>query len=855
MKWKTYIFLSSTFFIFSSATSQLAAQDPPADTLRNYSYSQETDIDSVIQYEAHDLEAEADSKILRLYGNGMVTFKGMRLSAGLITIDRNENIIIAEPMLDTTATDGGAEERFVGYPVFEEGGEKITGEKMVYNFKTRKGRVIRGRTKLEQGYYTGSTLKKITPKIYFVRGGIFSTCSLEQPHYHFGSSKMKMIQDDRVIGRPVVLYIHGIPLIPLPYIFLPNRKGRHSGILVPRFAFSPTEGRSLRGLGYYWAASEYWDTKVEVDFFEKTGFMLHSTTNYNLRYVLRGSISGSLLHKDFSEERKDRRWDVSFRHSHTISPTANISASGSFVSDASFYQDFSANRQQRLERQIRSNATLTKKWPGSRNSLSVNLSRVQNLDTRSITETFPQASFRHGQEALINLFRSRKEGSSSRPSTSSEQKKWYENIYFSYNNQFLNRRAKTRISEPDSFRVNKFTGLEHNVTLTSPLRLFRYFSLSQSLTYEEIWQDRRKEYFLDEENNRVKSVDKNGFWVRRTFATTLGVNTKLYGMFNISRWGVTAIRHVLTPSVSIQYQPDFSDPGFGYYQEIEDTTGLVSRNDRFSGSVFGSTPRGGRQNMSFSLNNLFQMKSGSGEAEKKFDLFTNSISIGHDFKRDSLKWTSLSSNFRASPSRGFNFTFGMVHSLYEFSQSKGGEVNQFLFEKNIWKPLRLTSLNLTSSLRLNSTMFRFGRGGTAAVVDSTAGEFLDQGRSSPSRFEGDEVGGSGGIPWTANLSFSYRLNRFNPKVVTKTIWLNMSSNIQLTTNWRIGYNARFDVKKAVMVAQDISIYRDLHCWEARFVWTPTGPFRRFYLKINIKSSLLRDIKLEKRGGKTTIYDF
>jgi len=863
MKWISYIVLLFALILFQAGGS-LSAQTPP-DTLRNFTYTEQPDIDTTIDYRAHNVNIEGGSQMTLLSGNAEVKYEGMQLNAGLITIDWKRNTLIAEPMMDTTAIDGknGSEPKWVGYPVFIENGQEMTGEKIVYNFITQKGRVTKGRTKFEEGYYIGSIVKMNTRDELFVKGGKFSTCSLPDPHFYFKSSKMKMIPQDRVIAKPIVLYLRGIPLIALPYGVFPNKKGRHSGILVPRYGQSSFEGRYLRGLGYYWAASQYWDTRVQIDFFEKTGIMLHSTTNYALRYLLNGSISGSLVRKNFGDTQKERRWDVNFRHSQTISSTMRISAGGSFVSDASYYQEFSANREQRLTRQIRSNATLTKSWPKSRNSLTVNLSRSQFLDTNNFTETFPQVSFRHGQEPLVNLFRSKNNSTNA-----SSEKRWFENIYFSYNNQMLNRRSKTRsikeitIVQTDTsftqndttFNINKFAGAEHNLSFSAPLRLFKYFSFSQNLSYKEIWQDRKKEYYLDEESNTINSRDDTGFSVRRTFNTRIGLNTKLYGLFQTGKWGGVSIRHVMTPSISFQFQPDFSDPAYGYYQEVQDTSGNVVRKDRFSGSAFGSTPSLGQKSIALSLNNLFQMKTGSGENEKKFDLFSHSLSTSHNFKLDSLKWSGISSSLRVSPSRIFNLTLSMGHTLYKFGSKN--LINKFLYKENPWKPVRLTNFNISSSLRLDNKTFGSGKQETTTTVDTVAGDLLDRTQPTGNRFEeAGEMRQAGEIPWQANFSFSYQVSKFNPNVSTKTIWLNMRGNMQLTKNWRVNYNARYDLKKQIMVAQDISIYRNLHCWEASFSWTPTGPSKRFYFKINIKSSILSDIKLEKRSGRSTIYGY
>ena len=189
-------------------------------------------------------------------------------------------------------------------------------------------------------------------------------------------------------------------------------------------------------------------------------------------------------------------------------------------------------------------------------------------------------------------------------------------------------------------------------------------------------------------------------------------------------------------------------------------------------------------------------------------------------------------------------------------------MNKFVYSENPWNPLRLTSVSLSSSLRLSDELFRFlGRKPeeTETLEDTTAGEFTDDLLATPGvsrdRFELENRFVSEKIPWTANLSLSYSESRFNPERITKNMWLNFDGNLRLTKNWRIQYNARMDLEKKMVISQDFRINRDLHCWEASFTWTPTGPYKRFYLRINIKSSMLQDIKLEKRGGRGSVFNY
>ena len=840
------------FFLpeFLPAQTQPTAPDSISSPKRKTS-----ELDTTISYEAQDIYSEVSAKVTHLKGQAHVKYRKMELTAGSITIDWDKNLLIATGLPDTQRVASEANPRDTllvpGYkelPVFTDGRERITGFKMTYNFETRKGRVIRGRTAFEDGFYSGQIIKRVSNDVYFVKGGTFTTCNLpKNPHYHFYSSKMKLIVNDKVIAKPIVLFIRHIPIAALPFGMFPNKPGRHSGFLIPRYGESAMEGRYLRDIGYYWAASQYWDTRLAMDYFEKTGFLFHGNLNYAVRYLLSGHLSASLVRKTTAGGGRQRRWDLSFSHNQTFDPTMSLHASGLFVSDNSYYRDFSSNFNQRLNREIRSNATFSKFWRKTGSSISVNVSRTQNLDYNTVTDVLPQIFFRLGRKPIGDFFRRKPASRSStgqpRPGVRAKRH-WYDSIYLSYNSQFLIRRL---VREPENSprTAEQKYGLQHQISVNSTQKVFRWISTSQNFSLQEIWVDRVREYFFDPTTHTIQSRDVKKFAARRTYGLSFSANTKLYGTFFPHKLGVLAFRHVMTPSVSLQYRPDFSDPRYGYYETLVDTNGVVHYLDRFGNTIFGGTGRGGRKSASFSVYNIFQMKTGSEEKPKKIDLFTLNLSTGYNFEADSLRLSPLVSSLRSQPSRNTNFLLSAGFSPYQTLPGSGRVVNQWLAEKNPWQPLRLTNLNSSFTFRLNSRMFQKAKKGAADTTESqpSAPPLLGD------RFSAAENFGTGHLPWSANFSLTYNLSRYNPARPNKTFWLNMNSNWQVTKNWKLNYSIRFDLRQNRVVSQNIVIYRDLHCWEARLVWYPTGPYRHFYLRINIKSPLLKDLKIEKRSGR------
>ncbi|MGH7449727.1 MAG: hypothetical protein ACRENG_00115, partial [bacterium] len=202
-------------------------------------------MDAPIDYEAQMIDNEVNGRITVLTGRAKVKYKTMTLEAGKITVDWNARLLVAEPLPDSLlaagqATDGkganGASDSLAkaarGLPVFSDGGDLLTGERMEYNFATEKGRVLRGRTEFQDGKYFGVQIKRADSKTLFVSRGIYSTCDHEEnPHFHFWSRKMKVVLQENVVAKPIVLFIGKIPVLALPFGFFPTRSGRHSGLI------------------------------------------------------------------------------------------------------------------------------------------------------------------------------------------------------------------------------------------------------------------------------------------------------------------------------------------------------------------------------------------------------------------------------------------------------------------------------------------------------------------------------------------------------------------------------------------------------------------------------------------------
>lgn len=858
----------------NSSLPRFAGQDSlsPTAPISPQPNNSDGELDAPIFYDAHLIDNYVDSRLTVLIGDAVVKYKGMTLEAGKITVDWNRHLLTAEALPDSLALPDttsetnslprpasdsippGREKIARGLPIFSDGSDRMTGEMMEFNFETEKGRVTRGRTEFEDGKYSGQQIKRLTGNTLNVSHGVFTTCDLAQdPHFHFSSRRMKIMVNDKVVARPIIMYLGKIPVAVLPFGVFPTRPGRHSGLIVPRFGQSIREGRYLRELGYYWAASEYWDARMTVDYYDRSGWFAKAGVDYAWRYHFFGRLSGSLTRRSFADGINERRWDMAVSHSQNLGATARLSASGFFVSDNSFYRDFSFNQDQRLTRRLRSLATFNKSWPEAKNNISINVSEERDLEDGSLQRLLPQVSFYYGQRQIFGGGSgSVKAGGSSQ--RQSEDRRWYENIYIDFSSTANNTQTKrvttvTADSTVTTEDTKRSASHRFNLRLNSPKKYFGWLFLSQGVNLSEDWFDRTTEYDQDDSTRAIASRVERGFAARHIFSYSATANTKIYGTFAPRLGPVKALRHVVSPFVSFSYQPDFSDPKWGYYEEFVNASGATDRRDRF-----GGTPRGKRSSLTLQLQNLFQMKTGPDDKEKKIDLFNLDFSTGYNFAAKEFRLSDLNTSFRANPSQNVSINMGATHSFYVYDTAQSKVINRLLFKEHGFfskEMLRLTSFRLDASLRLQ---------GRTTTTPQASTEIADEeglqtgGAGVSNRFESDDILSDTGIPWRASLSFSYNLSKFNPAKPVKTIYLTLSNaEVRLTKNWRIGLSGHMDLQAKQVVSQSYSFYRDLHCWEAQLRWTPGGPYEGFYFRISIKSPTLRDVKYEHRGGRSSIF--
>lgn len=725
-----------------------------------------------VNYRAARIVFLPDSSRIDLHRDCHLTYSTIQLDAGRVSYWTKTRNLIARPLPPATDTS-----RATQRPKLADGQQIVDGDTLTYNIDSQRGRIRGSATKFENAYYKGGDFRKYTEDVFFVTHGVYTTCDREDSHFHFESRDMEIIRGDKLIARPVVMKIGELPVAILPYYIFPLRRGRHSGFLPLRFGNFERGQRFIGNAGYYWAASDYWDLEGALDFNEATGIVLRSRVNYAWRYHLGGTVSGSYAresNRTYKGETRSIRWNLVADHKQDLSPTASLSANANFVSDKSFYQNYSADPTDRRQRTITSQAHFDKRY--SKSSVSVRAQSTENLDTETRTRLLPSVDFSMYSRPLI-------------PADSGEKARWFNSGYVSYSSQLSNYENRVR-RDSLTFDNRKYVTVAHRGALSFPQRLFGAINVSPNVNLQEAWY-----YIFDTPLAREQSVPVETPGRRLSGSVGVSSSTNLYGFVNPRLFGVSTIRHTMTPSVGYTFTPPVKS-----HDEMRS----------FTGTGGGSPTRS--QSLSFSLNNSVDAKLGEGEKERNVSLFNASLSTAYNFENKQRRWSNLNASASTNLASRLQFSTSATWDLYN--------------------PTTLTLQWTNPSLLYFDVSAAMTLHGTSSALSSVTGIGSHR----------DSSIATGSSPFNVALSHHYTESRYlGTRAVTN--WTGVRVDFNPTKNWSIQYQQTMNWSLHTITDQRFAIHRDLHCWEAEVSWVPSGSNQGYYFRINVKD--IPDIKLER----------
>ncbi len=857
------LLFACTMVLFITDASN--AQTPPDSTAKENSTSppkspavKKSNIKDAVEFQSNDslVINLRDGRKAFLFGQAKVSHTAGELTAGEIEMDIKKNQVeaTAQSAADT-----------LSYPVLKRETDEIRSTRILFNYKTQKGKFEEAKIKVPDGYLIGSKVKNVNPDEVFIEDGIYSTCPPDYLYYYIKAKKMKVVDQEEVFFSNARLYILDIPYpIIFPFGYVPaSLEKKTSGLLTPTYAFEAQSSRGigLQNLGWFQYFNDYLTGQISSDVYTSGTFF----TSTNFQYRKRNSFSGNInlgYSRDQGLEKTDPGFttsvqkSVSINHNQEFSPYSRINA-GINLRTADYYTRNSFDIDDRASTNSTSKIAYNYSHPDNDFNFSINSQLTQNFNNNTTTLTGPNSTF---SLKTLTPFKSQV----------SNDPKWYESVSIRYNNSFNSRFNYAPIDadsaeisfidalfDPDKYQeatgnedhfrygFQQTAGISLGRLLSSP-----FLNLSASANYNEYWYPTttRQSFSPDSTSdpNPIKTEQVRGFASARDFNLGLSFSTTFYGVSSKKIGKLEGFRHTAIPSISYTYRPDFSDKIWGFYRSVNtDSTGENSRRySIFSNEIFGGPGSGEQQSLTFSLRNVFETKivtrDTTGEVnEKKLKLIDNlSASTSYNFAADSLHFSDIRTSLSSNALTGIRISAGANFSLYQVD-STGREFDRFFLSDGN-KIAQLQSFNISAT-----TSFKGGKGGPQVYTPVYRRSYdpFNQSRFSPidPHFNEEPVSPLNS-PWSVSLNFDYRWQfRFNQKP-TKSATINANNiSFRLTPKWRFNTRMGYDFIQKEITPSQFSLTRNLECWDLTFQVNPFGENQYYFFKLTLNSSQVQSL--------------
>lgn len=859
-----------------------------------------SDIETTIVYSARDsINSSLDKKIVHLYGDARIKYGEIELIAENITIDYTKSTITANGKLDSLG-------RRVGYPVFSNANEKYETKDIVYNFKTKKALITEVVTKQGDGFiHSEAAFKNPKNELLSLRNA-YTTCNLAHPHYQIIATRAKAIPGDKIVVGPFYMEVNSVPL-PVGFLFgmFPSPRSSSSGIVVPSYGEETNRGFFLRNGGYFFDVSDYFKFQITGDAYSKGSTGLHFNSNYRSRYSYSGNftfnytsnaISTAIENPTFSKD-----FQINWSHTPQTKGTGRFSASVSAATSSYTANNYlplntnpSGTRVDNTSRKLSSNISYSKSF-GTLFTLGINYSINQDLVTKQVDMPLPDLSFnvnnlyplkKLSQKMIFQNLSMRYTMTATNRITNNLGTRDFKDLH----GRQITRDsiAPFNLQNLSYFIRDARKGVHHIIPISTSFKILNYFTVSPSINYDERWYFEKLHWTPSDDG--TKAVVRKGDTLRNfnrliNYSTSANLTTRIYGAYFFKRkTGIQAIRHIIAPTIGFNYTPDFSN-GYGYFDKITlKNSAIPVYQSVHAGFAYGGSSIGESAAITFGINNTVEMKvkSKTDTVAKKISLF-NSLSINsqYNFAADSIKLSpfgiaantnvlndklNISISATLDPYTVLNLrsreSFRLDTVKHEFVRiapierevklsSVFWQSNKLPGSFNNYDLIgqsgpRITNANLALSTNLNPKGRKNDTNTRDKITNSNASAsdkaYLLANPDSYVDFN---------VPW--NIRISYNVNyshsladsrqTTSPILITQTLRFN--GDLSLTEKWKITYNSGYDFEMKAITLTQLGISRDIHCWVINLSWVPFGKYQNYTFFIGVKSSLLKDLKLNR----------
>jgi len=796
---------------------------------------------------------------LYLYDKAELYYLDTELKAGIIVLDYNKNEVSAGRIKDSSG-------QLIQPPYFKQAGNEVNPDSIRFNFDTKKAIIWNSKSEQDGMNISALTTKKENDSVYFIKEARVTTSkNTVDPDYYIRIRKGKFIPKSKIIAGLSNLYIANVPTpIFLPFAYFPLTENRRTGFIFPSIGQNNDRGYFVQNGGYYFAPSDLFDITLLGDYYTNGSYGFRAESKYRKRYAFNGSLSIRFENLIDGERglpgySKNNIYNIRWSHSQDSksNPNSRFSASVNLGSSNYFRESVNQlNTPNFLNNTLNSSVSYSKTFRSYPSvNLSLTASHSQNTRTQTVNMSLP--TLQANMERIYPFVK-----------RNGQKKGILKNINLQYSV-----RGENRIQTSDSLFLKKEMfndasyGMKHSIPISTNFKVLKNLSVSLSGNFEEVWAGqtiKKNDYDIiaqtQGKKDTIKSFDR---FSKYSFNASIG--TTIYGVFDFKEGKrIQSIRHVMRPSVNYGINPSFEK----YYDKyIIDANGNTSEYTRFEGGFFGAPGNRFSSSIGLGLSNVLEAKVRDRDSSvvepKKIKLLNNlNLTTSYNIASDSLNWSPVRMTTGTSLfDDKLNINIGATFDPYSLNEN-GSRINKLNINDN-GGLFRMTSANINMGFSFSSKNSKEDKSSNSGRSNSRSGgrdddlfgrvdDFADSSfddNQEEDEEEEEEIDSgfyNNKMPWDIRLahSLTYSNNRAQKQITNNSLMF--SGNISLSKKWKIGGSSGYDFKNSGVTYTQLRFERDLDSWKMNFNWVPFSTRASWYFFIGIKSSILSDLKYDKR---------
>ena len=844
-------------------------------------------LESPVKYTAKDsMVYFADTKTAHLYGTSSIDYENMNLKSDKIYMSLDSSLVRATGSADSTAENG-----IRNKPVFYMGKDTYESDTMAYNFKSKRGLIRDVYTEQQEGYLKGEKAKRDSSGVIYLKHGRYTTCDDPHPDFYIALSRAKVRPGKDVVFGPAYLVVADVPLpLAIPYGFFPFSKKYSSGFIMPSYGDEQNRGFYLRDGGYYFAINDKMDLKLLGEIYTRGSWGVSVTSNYKKRYRYNGNFLFSYQNtktgdKGMPDFQENTSFKLQWRHTQDqkANPFSTLTASVNFATTS--YERNNLTSMYNPQAMTQSTRTSSVNWSTNFSSIGMSLSAeanvAQNMRDSMVSLTLPNLNIN-----IANFYPFRRKKMAG-------EERWYEKISVRYTGQLKNSldAKEDKVFKSDLVKDWR-NAMSHQIPVQANFTVFDYLTISPSFHFTDRMYTNKIMRSWDEDEQVEVADTTYGFYNVYNWNVNLSLTTKLYGFWTPNKkiFGdkIQTIRHVMTPTVTLQYAPSFAASHYGFWDTYQytDANGEVHLKEYspFSHGLFGTAPNTRSESITMQLSNNIEMKVKSDKDStgyKKLSVIDElGFSLSYNAATDWHRWSDLSMNLRLKWWKSFPINISSRFAMYAYEFNEAGRpVIGNHTEIGKGRMPRFQGFNMNIPLTLNPENLKkwFGGGededeeeyddgeGIDTNIETNIDDDMERGKHAAKKKSGNiaETDADGymrfNMPWS--LTFGYGISmrentagRFNKKRMRYPYkysqTLNISGNVRLSDGWNINFSSGYDFDAHEMSMTVASLSRDLHCFNMS-ASVVLHPYTSYNFTFRCNASTLTDaLKYDKKSGMT-----